>query len=301
VLLLTGQDETRVTSDRRELLAAHPGLEPEAIELAEDGVRALVVALSSPALFGPQRLLDVTGFDAVTAEQARTLAKALEGSQAVLVVRGTKKPHPAVLKTLGAAVTHRHHEPPAARELPRRVRDDAERHGVSLDRAALDLLVARAGHDLTRVEALLSLASRAGLPRLDARQVGVLLGSFGPDLAPWKVTDALGAGRLDDALALARASELQPLLVALGRFVLQVAELSEAGVAEVNRAASTLGLPAWQLRAACSVAGRLDAASAASIVARVTDLTVASRDGVEEPLVWAELDLVLAALTGIAA
>lgn len=276
VLLLTGDDPVALRQARRSWVDAQ-AVAVERIDLAESGIQRVIDAVRSPDMFAEHRALDVSSGEALDTAATRRLAEAMGGSDArVLIHGGATRPHRAVLEALSGVGTHQHLAAPSRREVPGRIAQMARQAGVELDAAGRRALAERSGHDLERVAAVLDMLARAGIPRPQARQIDLLLGSSAAPGVPWEVTDAVEAGDVARALEAVAGADAQAVLSWLGRRVVELGRLAEQDVGDEQHAQQILGGPAWRAGKAIVPARRLGA-RAPQALAEVVAATAAAR------------------------
>jgi DNA polymerase III delta subunit len=281
MLLLTGDDDSAIVDARAAVLAAHPDLASERVDLREAGGFAMLLhAVGTPDLFGSARLVDVTGGETLRAADARALAAELVHTTAVVIIRGgTAAPHAAVIAALAPHLAHRHCAAPTGKDLRRAVQSAAAGAGVGVPPDSLAMIVELGAAHLPRVRHLLTALGHAGLTDPTSAQLRVLLGSAARDLAPWSVTDALEAGDPAAALDGVAGMEAQQLLAWLGRRAVTLALAGDA-LAAGHDAAAAVGGPPWQRTRTVAVARRADPAALRAAVSAVADATAAARGDV---------------------
>ena len=139
--------------------------------------------------------------------------------------------------------------PTRARDVGDWIREQAEVHGVELDRAAGALLVEHLGEDTGRLPELLETLGGAFPPgaRIGADELTPFLGEAG-GVPPWELTDPIDRGDIPAALDAVRrmlhGGDRHPLQVmaTLTGHVRRLLQLDGSGVDDEKAAASLLGL-----------------------------------------------------------
>ncbi len=164
-------------------------------------VEAMVPVLQSGSLFGGRQGLLVTDIQNLTAAEVEVLADLLLAvdpeavAVALVSVGGPKAPVAKAVKQVGRSVTVRRLQ---ERDVPKRLVEMAAARGLELGRDAQEALVQRFGTDLGSLESALDQLAEAG-GRITGEEI---LRRFKnrPDEPIWHYTDAVAAGRVDEAL-----------------------------------------------------------------------------------------------------
>lgn len=255
-VLTTGTDPAAWRAHQATLAAATAdGYLIERIELdTPDGTALLDAALASAGgLFGGGRCVDLRGLDTLDTAAAKRLAGRAADSDTRVCAYQPSGVTAHVKRALREVFELVEFATPKAAGLPTRVKQLAADHGLRLDAAAVRLAATRSGHDLARLDQLLHACAQAGLVKLDARQLGLLLGTSEAPGAVWSITDRIEAGDVDGAVAAAGGLEPQAALAWLVKRSVTLAQAAE--IAADGGDISELGLPGWQAQRVARAAG----------------------------------------------
>lgn len=245
-------DDVVATVRRRALAGGLPDFNHDRVS-ARDRPFADVVALANTLpMMSPRRLVEVRDAEAIREHDLPALEAYLQApakETVLLLLFGAIDLRDKAIKLLDKHALLCRFEHPKERDLPQHVARRARRHGLTLDRAAVDALAATVGADLTLLE--------RALEKLALMAEG---GVVGAALVETHVADT----HLEDAFALARA-------VASGD---RAAALRSLGALQANREEPLrlLGLLAWQLRQVARTRALLDAGSGPQEVGRELSL-----------------------------
>jgi len=169
----------------------------------------IAMELATPSLFSAQKLVIVSEADGLLQHQADKIIAWLENPQIagclVLIVSSfdARKKVSKALAKAGSVVRCDRLSP---RDVPAWATARARHYGKGLDPEAQALLVAIAGDDMGHIDAeLAKLAVYVGSrPKIAAQDVQVLaVGSH--SFKPWDLTDAIGAGNREKAMAVTQS------------------------------------------------------------------------------------------------
>ena len=293
--LITGDDQAAIDAARTAALAQHAPVTAEQIDLTDQPLDTLIRAVRAPSLFAAVRLLDVRGFETVTADGARKLSPHLSATAAI-VATGSRKPHPAVLAVFGNQVHHQHHAAPSPRELPGYLTRLARDLDVQLPPGGAQLL-ADSGASTASARRTLTLCADAGLARPDLRQLTLLTAAAGGHEPPWPLTRMLASRELDQAIDHAGRCDIQMLVTFL---VDMTAQLCAAAEGAGDLAALT-GKAAWQLSDVTKLARTVRPARALEAHRRSCGALLAARGGGGEQVALSHVTVTLHLLAGTAA
>ncbi len=239
--ILTGSDAVAVAQRRAALLAA-AGQEPERIDLADEGSETLFTALESLSLFADRRVVAVENAEMLNEADVARLSTTV--SDAYVVMRAATLSTTAA-KALARVATIEKHNTPKGKAARPRIVEVARQHGVTLTADVEALLVARASHDLARVNSVCLQLSLVGINRPKAGQVQTLLGTCAPDGVPWAITDALE--KRDIAGAITAADDVEPIaaLAYLTNQVTLAARIVETGERDSAAIQDAMGVTAF--------------------------------------------------------
>lgn len=207
----TGDDVVAIRAHQRELSAGCEHLPAERLDLTVSGGADLADAIETPSLFAPQRLLIVTGMQALEDSAAKRIAAAAATSDAIVVARSDGAVPASVKKTLGGCADIHSHALPKGRAVQGRIGEISRAAGLKLSGPDLTLLAERAGHDLVRIDTICAQLAAVGLTQPSREQMLTLLGSSAAPGVPWDLSDALENGQLP--LMWQSAAHSEPLAV----------------------------------------------------------------------------------------
>jgi DNA polymerase-3 subunit delta len=296
VYLVTGDDDAKIDAWRRRLRSraeAEGGAGAlEAYDGADASPELVARALATLTFAVGRRYLLVDGVEAWKAGDLPPLERALEGFPAettlVLIARG--KALPRLGKAVeGAGGEIKEYAAPKPRALPKWTVDRALEVGLHLDLEAAKALVAVIG---TRPQRILRELERLAIlahpqTRLTAEQVERCTAGESTH-APYELADALVAGDLRAALALAedlaaregRSAGLAYPIVRRLREVHRASELLEAGLPE-QKVAGSLRMSPWVAKLTVGRARTADRAALERALIAFADLERDTRGGAD--------------------
>ncbi|MBA2505806.1 MAG: DNA polymerase III subunit delta [Thermoleophilaceae bacterium] len=202
----------------------------------------------------------------------------------LLVARG--KPPPSLAKAVEKCGGEVHNlEGRKPWEMPGWARDHAQTEGLRLDGEAAKMLVGVVGTSQLRLAREIEKIALAKHPdtNVSAEDVRELAsGDAGPDV--WALADALVAGRVDAALAVAeglggeKPTSLSYGLVRELRAVHRAAALADAGIADAQ-IAKELGGPPWKAKKTLAKARKADRDALERAICAFADFEVETRGG----------------------
>lgn len=275
-------------ADRSMAVEDHRGDEVDLAAVA-DGCR-------TPPLFTDRRVVVVRDVGRFGTEELGPLLAYLDeplDTTSVVLAAGGGRTAP---KLMAAVKAHGHVTGTAVsgREVRRWVRDRVATSGLRLDAAAVSLVEAHLGEDVSRLRSLLDVlvAVHGDAARLGPADVEPYLGEGG-SVAPWDLTDAIDGGRTEVALELLHrllvGGERHPLVVAaiLTRHVQSILRVDGDEITDEAAAAAAMGMAkgrsTFPAKKALSSARRLGPAGVAEAIGLVADAEVALKGGQEWP------------------
>jgi DNA polymerase-3 subunit delta len=169
----------------------------------EDAVRALPVFAARRLVLLREPEGGRRRADALLEALARVVAELPDPPETVLVVSAAKADKRARwVKAFSEPAARIDCEAPRGRALPAFVRSEAKRQGVSLGRGAAEALAERVGPQLLLLRRELEKAALVAGPgsKVEAAHVAEVVG-VSVEEPVWDLTDAIGTGRVGDALA----------------------------------------------------------------------------------------------------
>jgi len=289
VVLVDGDDPTLVAEEVTGLIADLVGDGDRALALedarAEDvDLAAVADSCATPPFLSDHRIVVVRDIGRFTTEEVAPLLAYLEEpmSSTVLVLAGGGG---AVAPKLAAAVKAKGHvisTKVASRDTREWVRGRLRGAAVRFDGPAEALLENHLGEDVSRLGALLEVLVGAygEGARVSPAQIEPYLGEAG-SVAPWDFTDAIDAGRTEDALVLLHrllgGGERHPLVVLaiLHRHVQSLLRVDSPSIRSEAQAAEAMGIAkgrsTYPAKKALTSASRWGSAAIAEAMSLVAD------------------------------
>lgn len=230
---------------------AERSLVVEDIDDEEASVGAVVDACQTPPFLAERRVVVVRGAGRFGTEELAPLLSYLEDplpTTALVLVGGSGKIASKLVAAVKALGEYRLVQV-APKDAAEWVRQRVAGSGLRLDAAALQMLVGHLGGDLSRLGSILAVLVAAFGPgaHLGSQDVEPYLGAAG-SVTPWELTDAIDAGRNDEALKLLHrmleAGDRHPLVVlaTLQRHIQMMLRVDGSGITTEAEAAAALGI-----------------------------------------------------------
>ena len=236
------------------------GVEPERISCG-DSPGALADAIASPSLFGGSRSV-VVDLEGITDHEIDRIAAAASLAEATVIGYGSDV-SAGVRKRLSVFATVTSHAIPRAKDAGEHIAALGSVFGLDLDRASIDELTRRCGHDLDRASSVLRALAAGGYHRPTPPQIRMLAGTSEADGVPWDVTDALEQGDLAAAMGASRRCEPIAVIAYLASKAVEAARVCEH---PSTPASELLGVTPWQAKKAEGLARRLGSDGARVLV-----------------------------------
>lgn len=259
VYLVRGDDPSVLSQAVHGLLRRLVGDRDPSLVLEEHGgpsaddldVGAVIDAWSTPPFLVDRRVVVVRDAGRLSAADAGRLVEILSDPppmSVLLLVSGGGTMPQGLVKAAGAVGEVVDAGVGTGRSRVRWMEEQVGRSSVQLSHRALQVLTEHLGEDVGRLAGLLDMLATAygEGSRVDLDELAPFLGGAG-SVPPWDLTDAIDAGRTEDALAalhrqLAAGGRSAPeILGAVHRHFAQMLALDGSGVSTAEEAAALLG------------------------------------------------------------
>ncbi len=259
VYLVRGDDPSVLAQAVHNLLRGLVGDRDPSLVLEEHGgpsadeldVGAVIDAFSTPPFLVDRRIVVVRDAGRLTAADAGRLVEVLSDPppmSVLLLVSGGGTIPQGLVKAAGAVGQVVDAGVGTGKSRVRWIEEQVDRGSVQLTPRALHLLTEHLGEDVGRLAGLLDmLATAYGQgSRVDVDELAPFLGEAG-SVPPWDLTDAIDAGRTEDALAAlhrqlgAGGRSAPEVLGAVHRHFAQMLALEGSGASTAEEAAALLG------------------------------------------------------------
>jgi len=259
VYLVRGDDPSVLAQAVHNLLRGLVGDRDPSLVLEEHGgpsadeldVGAVIDAFSTPPFLVDRRIVVVRDAGRLTAADAGRLVEVLSDPppmSVLLLVSGGGTIPQGLVKAAGAVGQVVDAGVGTGKSRVRWIEEQVGLGSVQLTPRALDLLTEHLGEDVGRLAGLLDMLATAygEGSRVDVDELAPFLGEAG-SVPPWDLTDAIDAGRTEDALAAlhrqlgAGGRSAPEVLGAVHRHFAQMLALDGSGATTAQEAAALLG------------------------------------------------------------
>ena len=236
LVALIGDDDSAISREREALLAKHPS--HEYIDVAQDKGTALLLAVRTPAMFGP-RVVAAENLESFDKTLIADLKDAGPRSDTTVIARAGGTLSPTLRAALSAIGEVRRIDLPKGAALAGALNSTARELGLSLSN---DARAALSEVPLPRAREALELLAAAGITNPGSDEVAAALSGEKTQAAPWDLTDALDAGNRAKLFALTSRVAPVPGISFLTTHLTRLGRLAEAGVRDPGAASELLGL-----------------------------------------------------------
>lgn len=215
---ITGSDIDLVQESFNDTIRSLPARTADRFDAAVDHGAAAVDAVSTPTMFDPVRVVEVTSPHKVTVAISRKLA--LLKSDGVVIFHGSTGLSPAVRKTLPDLEQHTF-SLPTARESYQWVSRRAEHAGVAIPASVQRDLAEAAPQPIGahRIHSVIEVMRRAGTLSPTPEQVHAVAGDLSVDTPLWVCADAVMRGDVSHALPAPDVDPIANLSVVATRMI----------------------------------------------------------------------------------